>query len=309
MAMYFFKPEYINQKFAELLKTHGTDWKKPWINKVGGTPVNAVTGKTYHGMNPFLLMGSWNSYGMYWATMKQWSSIGCRVRESEWKRGTAICWGTTASRTVKEGDEESTVTFPVVKTYLVYSSYQVDGWTAPEVKQTLYDTRGSQIVLDLVEACKVGLRHGSNQAYYSPLGDEITMPDPEQFMEQVGYDGTLLHELGHATGHEKRGLRVVPWARKGSPEYAFEELVAEMFSLYMGVTLGIETEMRPDHAQYINNWMEALTSKQKKDQWAFYQACKKAERAASWVFTQAGLSFDIEPTAKIEEVEGEEVAA
>jgi antirestriction protein ArdC len=301
--MYFFKPEYINQKFLELLKTHGKDWKKPWINKVGGAPVNAVTGKRYTGMNPFLLMGSWNSYGMYWATMKQWNKIGCRVRDEESRRGTAIIFGTSQTRTVKDGDDEKQVTYPVCKTYLVYSSYQVEGWTMPEPKQTLYNTQGSQLVLDLVTACKVGLRHGSNKAYYSPTGDEITMPDPEQFMEAVGYDGTLLHELGHATGHEKRGLRQVPWAEFGTPAYAQEELVAEMFSLYMGVTLGIETEMRPDHAQYINGWMDALTSKQKKDQWAFYQACKKAERAASWVLTQAGLSFDIEPSGEMEEAE------
>ena len=51
---------------------------------------------------------------------------------------------------------------------------------------------------------------------------------------------TLLHEAGHATGHESRLNR--PEANMfGSPEYAKEELRAEIASAFAAQVVGIES--------------------------------------------------------------------
>lgn len=302
---YFFNPKYINEQVLSLMETKGLKWKKPWIEKVGGgLPMNAVTGKPYHGMNVLLLMGSWNSGGTYWATLKQWGSIGVRVREDQIKKGTAICFY-TSKRLVMEGDDgqEKTSYQPVIKTFLVYSSRQIEGgWEEPAQPKKLYETQGSTLVQGMVTSLMVDLRHGGNRAYYMPSGDFVQMPDKDQFLSDMHYDGTLLHEVGHWTGHNSRGLREVPWAWFGTPDYAREELVAELISVYLSVTLGIEIEAREDHAAYLQSWMQVI----KDDRWAFYRAAKKAERAVNWIVKKCGLEVE---TIPVEEAEAEEAGA
>lgn len=57
---------------------------------------------------------------------------------------------------------------------------------------------------------------------------------------------TRLHELAHATGHAKRLARNAK-GKFGDVDYAFEELVAEIASSFVGVTLNLPTDI-PNHA-------------------------------------------------------------
>ena len=45
---------------------------------------------------------------------------------------------------------------------------------------------------------------GQDQAYYIPAKDEIHLPEKDSFFNSYAYNATALHELAHATGHEKR---------------------------------------------------------------------------------------------------------
>lgn len=45
--------------------------------------------------------------------------------------------------------------------------------------------------------------HGNN-AYYSPIKDNIVLPEKKQFADAGSYYAVTLHELGHWTGHESR---------------------------------------------------------------------------------------------------------
>ena len=65
----------------------------------------------------------------------------------------------------------------------------------------------------------------------------------------------------HWTGGEKRLDRVQRCGRF-SKDYAFEELIAEMGSLFMATSAGIpqsETEFQ-NHASYIDSWLGKLRS-------------------------------------------------
>ena len=61
-----------------------------------------------------------------------------------------------------------------------------------------------------------------------------------------------------------------------------EELVAELTAAFLCAELGITPETRPDHAQYIANWLEVLKS----DKRAIFNAASKAQAAANYLKTR-----------------------
>ena len=78
----------------------------------------------------------------------------------------------------------------------------------------------------------------------------------EQFPSAENYYSTLLHEVGHWTGHATRLNRDLsdPF---GSIGYAREELRAEIASMIIGSELGIGYD--PDqHAAYAASWIQIL---------------------------------------------------
>ena len=102
--------------------------------------------------------------------------------------------------------------------------------------------------------------YGGHRAFYSPNVDKITLPKVEDFHDTESYYGTLLHELIHWTGSDKRLKRDFS-GRFGDNAYAIEELVAESGSAILSALLGISPTVRSDHAQYINGWIEQLENK------------------------------------------------
>src|SRR5699024_12717149 len=65
--------------------------------------------------------------------------------------------------------------------------------------------------------------------------DYIQLPCVQQFSSTGGYYATALHELIHWSGHARRLNRagIVLPTPFGSPEYAFEELIAEIGAAYL----------------------------------------------------------------------------
>lgn len=282
-----FDPNLINEKVLALMRQHGTNWKQPWINRADfGMPMNVASKRNYQGINvPITLSSGFQS--CFWGSYKQWQALGAQVRKGE-TAGAYVVLFKPLLVTDNNSDEGKMKTIPLMRSSAVFNSEQVDGWTPPAKKeQKLYETRGSELVDDLFQKVGVQVEFKGNRACYYPSWDVIHMPLPGQFMEAVRYDGTRLHELGHWTGHPSRMARDLSgW--KGSDKYANEELVAELYSMYMGMFFGIEIEPEPDHAMYINNWMQAIID----EKWAFYRASKQAWKAMQWVLEQAGIPFN-----------------
>ncbi len=125
------------------------------------------------------------------------------------------------------------------------------------------------------------VKHGGNNAYYSQTKDFIALPTKDRF---EFYFSIAHHEIVHWTGHPARLNRKFG-NRFGDQDYAFEELVAEIGSAFIGVHTGISfEEMR--HPEYINSWLQIL----KKDNRAIFTAAAKAQIAADFVLDKAGLS-------------------
>jgi antirestriction protein ArdC len=93
-----------------------------------------------------------------------------------------------------------------------------------------------------------------------------------------GYYATLLHELTHWSGAKHRLNREFG-KRFGDKAYAAEELVAEIGAAFLCAELQITQEIRPDHAQYLAQWLELLKS----DSRAIFTAAAKASEAAAYL--------------------------
>ena len=102
------------------------------------------------------------------------------------------------------------------------------------------------------------------------------MPAMKAFNTDIDYFSTLLHELTHWTGHKSRCEREQSGSW-GNPNYAKEELVAEIGSAFLCQLLGVEKQVRKDHAQYLNNWISIIQDDKKAMISAFSQAQKAVD--------------------------------
>jgi hypothetical protein len=64
----------------------------------------------------------------------------------------------------------------------------------------------------------------------------------------------------------------------GSAKYAEEDLVAEIASSFVGVTLNLPTDS-PNHVNYMGHWLGKLKS----DKRFVFKAAAQAQRAADWI--------------------------
>ncbi len=67
--------------------------------------------------------------------------------------------------------------------------------------------------------------------------------------------------------------------RFGNEGYAVEELVAELGAAFRCADLGIEPELREDHAGYIGNWLKVLHD----DKRAVFTAASHASMAVDFL--------------------------
>lgn len=144
----------------------------------------------------------------------------------------------------------------------------------PTITDGMYVNKAIDRMMEKQEwVCKIQYDKEEKGAYYSPAKDIVVLPtkaqfrihpdDPEEcFKDGQEYYGTALHEMAHSTGHPSRLDRLKP-ASFGSPEYAKEELVAELTSAMVGNTLGFDRRISDNNVAYLQNWTSALRKEPK----------------------------------------------
>lgn len=137
------------------------------------------------------------------------------------------------------------------------------------------------------DALPATVRHGGDQAFFSPIGDYIQMPHRTMFRSDDHYASTLGHEYVHYSGAQSRLDR--EFGKKfGDQAYAFEELVASIGQCLICADLGLPGELHDNHASYIDHWLRIL----KGDSSAIIKAASKAEQAVTWLKNAAGEGAD-----------------
>ena len=97
-----------------------------------------------------------------------------------------------------------------------------------------------------------------DKAYYSPANDHIVVPKREQFVDGEAFATNTLHECAHATGADSRLARHLGGNPFGSPEYAREELIAELSAAVISSQYGMSKHIKSDSAQYLKSWLGSL---------------------------------------------------
>lgn len=273
--------ETITAAIVERLEAGARPWVQPWTGAAVSRPLRAC-GTPYQGINVLWLWMAAEAAGHsspFWMTYRQAQVLGGQVRKGE--RGTvAIFYRSYQAGDADEGDEtEGPRTRRVLKSFTVFNACQIDGLPSrffPEPQPLPPPTERDHGLDDFFSAVPARIRHSGAEAFYSPVVDQVTMPEPGLFRNLDHYRATLAHELSHWTGHESRLARQMG-GRFGTEAYAMEELVAELSSAMLGAELGLPVDHLDHHASYIASWLKVLKS----DSRAILTVAAKAEEAAS----------------------------
>lgn len=298
--------EDMSAAFLAALKEDKIPWEQDWISI--GRPCNAVTQKAYNGINSFWLsfIQEENGYSdPRWCTFKQAKENGWQVKKGE--KGTHIEFWSLYDKEAKrkitrdEGErlkEELGESFydrvkPVSSTYTVFNAEQIQGIPERVQEKPALELDATSLIEKrdvLLGNIKVQFSEGGDRAFYSPGPDRITMPEISQFKNEYGYMSTLLHEAGHATGHDSRLGRNLK-GFFGSEDYAREELRAEIASAFTAQELGIG-QMDPvhmeNHKAYIQSWIKVLQENPEE----LFSAIKEAEKISDYLIEKG--EFDQE---------------
>jgi antirestriction protein ArdC len=232
-------------------------WRMPWhtSGKFAFSPLNVTSRKPYRGVNTLCLWAAAQRQGYErgeWGTYNQWQERGAQVRKGE-KATTVVFWkfANAASETQEDGGEHTAHGSRLLFTrgYAVFNAAQVDGYTPKLDTDTPVGERIAQAET-FFSGITARVAHQGNRAFYSPSDDSITLPPYAAFLTPVDYYSTRAHESGHWTSKADRCNRELG-KRFGDAAYSMEELIAELTAAFVCSHLGLSTEPRPDHAQYI----------------------------------------------------------
>lgn len=270
-------------------------WRMPWhtSGRFAFSPINVTSKKPYRGINTLCLWAAAQAKGYErgdWATYGQWQQHGAQVRKGE-KATMVVFWKFANSTTEhQDGEEEQPVTASrllFTRGYSVFNASQVDGNTPkpdahPPIEERI--EHAEAFFRDIpARVC-----HQGNRAFYSPVDDTITLPPLAAFFTPVDYYSTRAHESGHWTAKPARCNRELG-KRFGDNAYSIEELVAELTAAFVCSHLGLSSEPREDHAQYIASWLKVL----KADKRAIFTAASKAQQAADYLTQHSGATAEM----------------
>ncbi|MCD8415716.1 ssDNA-binding domain-containing protein [Tenacibaculum dicentrarchi] len=282
-------------------------------------PINFVSKNAYRGVNPWLLKDDFLDVmdNPYFMTFKQIKEKKGKLKKGS--KGKPIVYFTLLykfdnPKTKKEFgtyDKEYMIKYiknfghqakdfddvvysiPILKYYNVFNGSDIEDidFKLDELKlgrvvksdESLANEKNEAAELIVANYPKIAptIKHGGDNAYYNSATDGVQMPRFQSFETPNDYYRTLLHELIHSTGNEKRLAR--KFGKKfGSKDYAFEELVAEFGSVFLSANAGIIWHSNKNHEEYLANWNNSLKIA-KDDNKFLMRAASAAQKASDFV--------------------------
>jgi len=270
--------------------------------RMAAMPQN-ITGRNYSGSNSFFLqiLTAKDGYtAPLYMTFQQAHNLGAKVKKGE-KAWPVVYWdvvrldasGKKVSeedfRAMSELERKDIRVIPFVRTYPVFNVDQTDLKESnpkkydsllahfpemPKVNDTMgmYTNAGLDRLVERGEwVCPIKPQV-VDRAYYTLSRDEVVLPVKSLFKVSESADGvyrdgmqyysTMLHEMTHSTLTPQR-LNRKPGGKFGDPQYAKEELVAEMTAAMVGASMGFDKLITDSSAKYLDAWIKTLREEPK----------------------------------------------
>lgn len=271
--------EMVTNRIIEQLEKGIIPWEKPWSGTRNGA-FNRVSKKSYSLLNQMLLKHT----GEY-ATFKQWSELGGKIRKGE-KSEIIVFWKVLPIEETKADGTKEVKQIPFLRYINVFHISQVEGiepLKEDEREEIEPIEKAENVLNDYWTREQITVKHiAQNKAFYSPNRDLIQLPLFEQFKNAEEYYSTAFHESVHSTMKKGRcdraeENRIVAF---GSDDYSKEELVAEIGSANLMNIIGIETQKSfRNSTAYIQSWLKVL----KNDIKFIVSASSRAEKAVNYI--------------------------
>ena len=304
-------PKEITMKIIQLLDKVVSGDVQTWL-PLTGLAYNPVSKHTYTSVNQLLLsfaMMQRNYEVNNWLTFNQIKDAGGSVIKGE--KSTSVTFTEViyflnnqkilpkdAKRHFSEVQQKnpSITTYKeagistkrFLKYYFVFNVAQTK-----DLPDVLF-TKGQQLLTEIERDARIEqllMDHNvkyvhsvGDTASYSPLVDIIRMPFTKQFTSAENYYAVLFHELIHWTGNEKRLNRI--FGSWNTPEYAFEELIAELGSAFLCAHFQIPAPLTSTTA-YVKSWLIVLQN----DHTYLLKAMKFSDSAMSYLIEKQTTSI------------------
>lgn len=260
------------------MEREGSRWVKEW--SFLHPPLNGVTGESYGARNTAMLMYAMRDGGFRdprFATFKMASDKGCHIIKGShgypierWKRMLVSRTDPTARLKQPKTKEEWDIALAnpdykaeprCVGTFTVFNAEQMEN-TENLVSVEGFKPIEPDLVADgIVKAspCPV-IETPNDEAFYLPGADKIYVPQRNQFTNVESFCRTLLHEMGHSTGHPSRLDREQCGPKQNRQKYAFEELIAELSSVFTANAIGLDLRNVDDDKPLAANEVDAMSN-------------------------------------------------
>jgi antirestriction protein ArdC len=285
----------VTDRIITMLENGVAPWQKPWNSTEAsvGMPFNPTTERSYRGGNAIHLMATGLRHGYddpRWMTYKQAADTGWQVRRGE--KGTQIeFWDVKVepkdqrrpdSGAGDQPEDGKRGTRLIHRVYTVFNARQIDGVPPyqPRERTAFGVVQSGESIL---ENSGAKIHHDqAGHAFYNRSSDTIHLPPKEAFTDAAGYYGTALHELAHWSGHTARLARATlnESYRFGDPNYAKEELRAELASVFLAAERGIPHDPE-QHAAYVGSWIKTL----REDKNEIFRAAHDASNATDYLLS------------------------
>lgn len=300
------KDEYNNavEKIIVAMENNGNKWKKSWVSVI---PQNFLTKKPYRGFNSLYLPLAMDKEGHtspYFLTFVQAKQLKGKVKKGSksypvffyqfyYQINVILKNGVGSRVTVKAFNDhealkkasELSKVKEVVEIidkngfmifHRVFNMDDIEGIDTSKDEAT-YNNSSINDIDNFISSTGALIIGGLNPCYNLSL-DIINMPSLNKFTTKENYYATLFHELTHWTGAKKR-LNRDNFYSSSDKDYAFEELVAELGSLFFCMNFNVDTE-DTQHPEYLKGWIRKL----KDDPKYIWKASSLAQRAVSYSF-------------------------
>lgn len=314
----FLKRDLTN-KFIECLEQEELPWHAGWKMSRMYNPITKVA---YKGLNRMRLAFETNEKGYTdnrWMTEKQAKEKGYTIKEPMYEHKVALEYyyyrkvkdkipgEKNNSLTIREyhqlcnsdPDEASKYKF-TVNGFWVFNAENIIGIPEIESNNEVLDIDIQEKLNAMITNMKVNVDESLTcfQPCYYSTTDTVSIPPKNMFESNEEYLATLMHEIGHSTGHISRLNRDMSGVF-GSEKYAIEELRVEIASAFNSEFFGYTESEKviENHKAYIQSWAKAI----RKDKEILMTAIKEAEKISEYMVEMAEISIP-----SIEQIEEEE---